>query len=261
MNFPEWQRIKDRYFWQTALMIARNAITRQYQNSYLGMVWTIIMPLIQVIIFVIIMPLIMHRIDVNYPLYLIASFPLWCFISASLIGASKSILEQAETLKRCVVPSVVFPIADVMRQFFTYLVSFATMYGFCLLFYTSFDPVLLWLPVLLVPIFVVVVSLSIAIAYVAPYVRDVGELFQVCTNIAFWFTPVIYPLSAVPVQYHWLFWLNPFFLLMHPVQRLIVAHELPGPLGIFCLFAVTAGAVLFSALLYRKCRRNFVYYL
>lgn len=260
-RFPELNRIKDRYFWLTAFIIAKNAVLREYQNSYLGVLWTVILPLIQVVIYAIIMPLIMARPVDNYPLFLVASFPLWAFISGSLVQSCNSIIAQAGTIKRCMVSSVVFPISDIMKQFYTYIVSFITMYVFCLFVYGGFHPVILWLPLLLLPVVISVMAFSIGVAYLAPYVRDVGYMMNMLVTLMFWFTPVVYPLHIIPEQYHWLFWLNPFYILMHPIQQLVCEHLLPSAVDTFALVVVTVAIVAGSFFLYRACRRNYVYYL
>lgn len=257
----EWQRISDKYFWLTAFIIAKNNVIREYQNSYLGIAWTVILPLIQVIIFSIIMPLIMARQVENYTFYMVTSFPLWTFFSAALVQASSAILMQGETIKRCMVSAVVFPIADVMKHFYNYLVSFFTMYAFCLLLSVKFDPIVFLMPLLLVPVFVFVMATSIGIAYIAPYIRDVGYLMHMTMNIMFWFTPVVYTLQNVSEQYHKFYWLNPFFVMMHPVQQLIYSHQLPGAVDIFAMLGMTAFSMVFCFIAYRMCRRNYVYYL
>lgn len=258
---PEWSRISDRYFWLTAFIIAKNAITREYQSSFLGVVWTVINPLLQIAIYALILPLIMTRKVEGYVLYLVASFPLWAFISGSLVAACSSIINQAETIKRCVVSSVVFPIADNMKQFHVYAVSFLTMYIFCVLFVVDFDPIVLLLPVVLLPLLISMLALAIAISYAAPYVRDIGFAVHMLVTVTFWLTPVIYPLDAVPEKYHWLFWFNPFFVLMNPVQQLLFAHRLPSSFEALAACGVAVLAVIFSLVLYRVCRRNYVYYL
>ncbi len=259
---PEWTRIRDRYVWMTALIIARNAIMREYQNSFLGVVWTVVLPLIQVIIFAIIMPLIMARPVENYAFFLVASFPLWAFVSGSLVQSCNSIIAHAETIKRCMVSSVIFPIADIMKQFYTYIVSFLTMYFFCVLFYVPLDPLVLAVyPLLILPIFVAVLAASIAISYLAPYVRDVGYLMHMLVNIMFWFTPIVYPITAVPEEYRWLFLFNPFYNLIHPVQQLIFWHMLPSLPDVLRMLAVMVASVVIGYFIYRACRRNYVYYL
>ena len=258
---PEFTRIKDHFFWLTAFVIAKNTVTREHQNSFLGMLWMVIMPLIHIIIFSTIMPLIMARQIENYALYLVASLPLWTFISGSITNACNSILHQAETIKRCIVPAVVFPMAEVMKQFYTYLVSFFTMYIFCALFYSAFHWQIIFLPLLLIPVFFTVMAIAIAVSFAAPYVRDVGYLINIAMSMLFWFTPIVYPLSHVPEHLQWLFWLNPFYVLIHPVQQLVYTQTLPHALDLIALFIVFCGAVVVSGLFYRICRRNYVYYL
>lgn len=260
-SLREFKRFSDRYYWMTAFLIAQNAIARQYKNSFLGMVWTMILPLVQVIILSLVMPMIMRFPTQNYVLYLVTSFPLWNFISTSLIQSSSSITNQAETLKRCVVSSTVFPVADVLKGFYTYAVSFATMYGFCLLFLVTFDPLLFLLPLYLLPVVMTVMALSVAISFVSPYIRDTAELMLVGMNIMFWLTPVVYPLAVVPEDMRFWFWLNPFYLMMHPAHQIVYEHQLPGAGITLALIALTAAAIAASYAVYRVCRRNYVYYL
>lgn len=257
----EFRRFADRYYWLTAYMLAQNSITRQYRNSFLGMAWTVLQPLMQVTIFAIVMPLIMRFPVENYVLYLIVSYPLWAFISVTLIQSSNSIINQAETLKRCVVSSTVFPIADVLRNLYTYFISFTTMYAFSLVFLTPFHSIVLLFPLFLLPIVIIVMAVAVAVAFVAPYIRDIGEFMLIGMNVMFWLTPVIYPLEAIPESVQGWFWLNPFFVMMHPIHEIIYHHRLPGIGAMLALLALTGLAVAVSYAIYRVCRRNYVYYL
>jgi len=191
----------------------------------------------------------------------VASFPLWVFISGSLVQSCTSILNQGETIKRCMISAVIFPVADIMKNFYNYLVAFLTMYVFCLLFYVEFDPVILMLPVVVLPLVISVLALAIGIAYSAPYIRDVGYFVHLAMNLLFWFTPVVYTLSQVPEQFHWMYWLNPFYVLMHPVQQLVFYHQLPALADLTGLGVVMGLSMIFSFIMYRLCRRNYVYYL
>lgn len=257
----EFRRFSDIYYWKTAYIIAQNAIMRQYRNSFLGMTWTVLQPLMQVMIFAIVMPLIMRFPVENYVLYLVISFPLWAFMSMSLVQSSQSIILQAETLKRCIVSSTVFPIADVLKYLYTYLVSFGTMYVFCLLFVVPWDPVLWLLPFYLLPVIVIVMALSVAISFLAPYIRDIGEVMLVGTNVMFWLTPVVYPIEAVPAEVQGWFWLNPFFIMMHPIHDIVYRQTFPGAGLTLALLALTGATIAASYSVYRLCRRNYVYYL
>lgn len=257
----EFRILLDPYYLKTALLIAHNAIARQYRNSFMGILWMLIMPLTQVLIFSIVMPRIMRFPVEDYVLFLVSVYPLWSFISSCLVGATASLTSQAETIKRCVISKTVFPIADVLRQFYTYLVSFGVMYLFCMLFAWKWSPLILLVPLYLLPVLVIVTALAVAISFVAPYIRDIMEALMVVMNVGFWLTPVIYPISVVPEHLQRWFYLNPFHIMLRPMYLLGYEQRIPGFLDTFLLLALTAAAVAGSYAVYRVCRRNFVYYL
>lgn len=260
-SIKEFKALSSPYYWLTAMLIAKNSLARQYRNSFLGMLWTLILPLTQVAIYAAIMPKIMKFPADNYILFLIGALPLWTFIMNTLHSCSGSIINQAETLKRCVVTSTVFPVADVMRAAYTYLLSFAIMYCFCIIAVGGFDPMIFLYPLYFLPVFAIVLIGSVTVAYIAPYMRDIGELILVSTNILFWMTPIVYPITALPPFYQALMEWNPFYIMIHPVQQLVHTHELPSLLDTFKLYGLVVVVAVICYPLFKLCRKNYVYYL
>ncbi len=260
-NLGQWGIFADRYYWMTTILIARSHLSKQYRNSFLGIIWTLLTPLSTVMVYSIIMPLVMHSPVPNYPLYIICTLPLWGFISTSLIYANQSLLDQAETLKRCMISTTVFPIADVFRQAYTYVVSFATMYLFAILVGYPFSWYSLLLPLYFLPILISVVGISIGIAYAAPYVRDIGQAITVLMSVLVWFSSVIYPLESLPEYVRNILVWNPFYMLMQPAIDLVFYHHLPDVITMVKLFSVMLASLGIGYFFYRLCRRNYVYYL
>ncbi len=252
----------DPYYWQTAVLIAKNGLARMYRNSFLGMLWTLFQPLTMVLVYATIMPMIIRSPTSNYTLYVIVSFPVWGFFSAAIIGSSQSILSNGETLKRCIVSSSVFPVADVLRNAYTFFISFTTIYFVSMLLgIASFNKVVLLVPLYFIPILIIVGSVAIAVAFIAPYIRDIGDLANVSMTMLFWLTPVVYQISMLPPRAQVLMRFNPFFIMIHPIQMLAYEHTLPGMSEMKYLFALTVIAISFGFGIYRVCRRNYVYYL
>ncbi len=251
------------YYWQTAVLIARNGLARQYRNSFLGMFWTMLQPLTMVMVYITIMPLIMKLSSAsNYALYIIVSLPIWGFFSGILIASSQSILANGETLKRCMISSTVFPVADVLRGAYMLCLSFATMYTVAVLFgYTSISYHLLLLPVFFLPVLVIMLAISVAVAFIAPYIRDIGELVVMGMTISFWLTPVIYTTASLPAEAIRIMQWNPFYIMMHPLQMLAYEHALPDMASIARLLALMLIAIVAGFGIFRICRRNYVYYL
>lgn len=255
--------IFNRYYWETAILIARNGLARQYRNSFLGMFWTMLQPLTMVMVYTTIMPMIMKTARVeNYPLYIVISLPLWSFFHTTLTGACNSLLTNGETLKRCMISSTVFPVADVLRNSYTLSIAFCTMYSVAILFgYAHVHPYLLLVPLYFVPVLIILQATSIAIAFVAPYVRDVGELITMGMTITFWLTPVVYTPSHLPAEaMQYICW-NPFYIMMHPIHMLAYGQTMPDLAATASLLGLMLVAIGVGFGIFRLCRRNYVYYL
>lgn len=252
----------DRYYWQTALLIARSGLARQYRNSFLGHLWTVVQPLTMVVIYAIVMPMIMRLPpSSNYPLYIVVSVPIWSFFATAWVTASRSLVGNAETLKRCTISPTIFVIADVLQHAYRLGVSLTVIYGVTLLLGTAqLDPALLLVPVYFIPVLVITGAIAIAVAFIAPYLRDIGELTTAAMTVFFWLTPVVYHASVLPpLAQAWLRW-NPFFIMLHPIQMLAYEHVIPGRAETGRLGIVTGIAILVGFAIYRACRRNYVYY-
>lgn len=252
----------DPYYWQTAVLIARNGLARLYRNSFLGILWMLFQPLSMALIYSIVMPMIVRSPTTNYVLYVLVSIPVWTFFSSSLIGASNSILANGETLKRCIVSSSVFPIADVLRTSYTFFIAFTTIYVAALVCRIAHpDWHVLLVPVFFIPVMVIIGSMAISLAFTAPYIRDIGDLVNVSMNMLFWFTPVVYQMDMLPDYAKSYMHLNPFFIMLHPIQMLAYGNTLPGWEAIRDLLILMIIAIFIGFNIFRVCRRNYVYYL
>lgn len=252
----------DRYYVQTVFVIARNALERQYRTSFLGIGWMLVVPVTQVAIFAVIMPVIRSAPrDSDYVLYLVSTFPLWSFIVGSLLKSTTTLVVEAETIKRCMVSTTVFPLSAVLQQFYSFVVSFVVMFAVWAAFSGNWHASVLLVPIYLVPVLVAVGAVAVALAFLTPYVHDIPECVQVAASVLFWLTPVVYPIASVPAHARGWYSLNPVYLLMRPISELTYAGTLPDLAETGACLAVTAMAVAVGAAVHRRCSRNFVYYL
>jgi len=258
----EINRIFDKYYFLTSFIIASNSITRQYRDSFLGILWTVIQPSMQVIIYAVVFSTIMRFPVENYIVYLISGVVLWGFISSSLIGASNSLISQHDIIKRCMISKTIFPIAEVLRSLYTYLVSFLVMYILILLFTThNIGSAIILFPLYLGAIVITLFSLSIALAFLTPYIRDVGDFVNTALNISFWLTPIVYPIEMIPENKRFLFEFNPFYILVRPIITIIYNNQIPTIYQTVSLTFLALVSIVVSYVIYRLCRRNYVYYL
>jgi lipopolysaccharide transport system permease protein len=252
----------DKYYFLTIILIAQNTLSRQYRDSVLGILWTLIQPMTQVVIYSLIMPHIMRFPVENYVTFLITSIFTWNFISQTLTITPNSLINNAEVIKRCIISKTIFPLSDVSRLFYNYIISFMCMYVLLLLLsITKFDPVVLLLPLYLVPIFIILAAASIALAFSAPYLKDLNEIMTVLVSVAFWLTPIVYPITIIPERLRYLFELNPFYIMIKPISMIAHQHAIPSFQDVLSLVLVAVLSCMLSYMVYRGRRKNFVFYL
>jgi lipopolysaccharide transport system permease protein len=207
--------------------LATISLLKGHKGSFLGWLWLVIKPTVQVGIYAIIFPLIAKFQQDNYAFYLISGILPWTFMNNSIIESSFALISQAEALKRCLLPKSIFPLAIVFKHFILLLISFAAMSIINILFYKGFSWHILLLPLAIMPLLLFTTVISIAIAFLTPYVRDVNDIVNIIFGIMFFFTPIIYPVSALSPNIQKLFVLNPLYWLIKPIQEVVYYNVIP----------------------------------
>jgi lipopolysaccharide transport system permease protein len=260
--FKEFKRLYDKYYFISAIIIAVNGVTRQYRDSVLGVLWTIIQPTIQVCIYLVVFNKIMRLPVENYLNYLVSTLLLWQFIATSLLTAKDSIISHADTIKRCIVPVTIFPFADALRSLYTYFVSFIIMFTLS----TIINPkgfhmtAFMW-PIFLIPLLVTLIAVCIAVSFITPYLRDLGDLINVGLNVSMWLTPIAYSIDIIPEEQRYLFEFNPFYIMIRPIIAVVYQGRIPSIYEMATQIGLMIFAVFVSYYLYKICRKNFVFYL
>lgn len=255
------RRLSDKYYFLTAWIIARNLITRQYRDSFLGVLWTVLQPMTHILVYTFVCAHVMRFPVNNYMLFICSSFLVWQFINSVLLTSTMSIIGHSQVISRCTISVTTFPIAEVLRHSYTFLVNFVVMYSVTVLFVEPFDWHALLVPFFMLPNVLAAFAVAIAVSLATPYMRDLGDLITVGMSVSFWLTPVIYPASIVPEKYQQWLEFNPFHILIRPITALMYEHRLPNLHELTTQYALIALIGLIAFTIYRKCRANFVYYL
>ena len=228
----------DPYYWRSAILIAYCGVARQYRNSYLGALWLLLPAIAMMVIYSIIMPMIMKSDAKSYVPYLLSTLPL-----------------------RCIMSSSVFPVADVLKNAYSYFVGFIGMAIFALLFGFDLSWHIFLLPIYLIPVMLTVMCMCVGIAYIAPYIQDIRDAITIAMNVLIWGSAVIYPITAVSEKAQAIIHWNPLYILLEPAINLVHDHQIPSLFVTAKLFGVMFLALSFGYTLYRIGRKNFVYYL
>ncbi|MEM6454798.1 MAG: ABC transporter permease [Acidobacteriota bacterium] len=243
-------------------LVARDLKVR-YRRSVLGFVWTMLQPLLTMMVFYLVFSS-LFRFDVrNYPVYALAGILFWNFFQQSIIASMNSLYGNAGILKKVPVPMMVFPVATVISGIVNLLFALVPLFG--LLLATEprlISPALLFLPISIVIAALFTLGAGLLLSPLAVFFHDVRELVGVGLTLLFYMTPCFYPLSIVEGRwFYFLFEYNPTRSILEVFRDPIYFAKIPPlvHLGVSMLVALIALAI--GAWVFRRAADRIPFYI
>jgi len=249
-------------YWHPVLLLAEASVVRQNKDSILGSLWGLVQPFAHIMIIAYFFGFLLKQPKESIVVNLVGGLSFWTFIVSTLNIASTSLISRDGIIKKIIISKTIFPIADGLTQLYTLFYSFVAMYIALIIFYPAkFSWLVVFMPILALPLIVSLLSCAIAVAFLTPYVRDIPQMLNVLFSILYWTVPIIYPYSMVPESKRIFFELNPIFLIIRPVQHFVIEGSLPSLVLFSKSIIVSIISVLVSYCIYKKFSKNVVYYL
>jgi ABC-type polysaccharide/polyol phosphate export permease len=237
----------------------RRDLQAKYRGSALGVLWTIANPVLLMGVYLLVFGVVwkspFSTVD-HYPLFLLSGLALWTFFGAAVQSATRSMLDNANLIRKTRFPRQLVPLSVV----FAHLVSFAAMLGLLLIVNFIALPRVRateWLAIPLSILFVGAVC-GIAIAAASLYVlfRDIEFIVAALLVPLFFLTPILYALTGPQLEKHRhvvdvIHWVNPLSPAIEAVRAPLFAGTLPHwtdalYLVVSCALALALGAAVFN---------------
>jgi len=194
----------------TWLMIKREMVIK-YRGTILGYIWTILSPLAFACVYYIAFKYIVRIPVENYAVFLLTGLFPWIWISSTLNNATNAFTSYQAVLKSRYINPLIVPFFVVTIEFVNFLFSIPVIIALLIYTGTNFNlSSVIHFPILIILHFVFLISASGIIACLSLIFRDLGHLIQLAIQMLFFLSPIIYPLSLVPVNYINIYKLNPF---------------------------------------------------
>jgi len=206
-------RLKDIYRFKN---LVYNLVSRdlkvKYKGSMLGFLWSLLNPLVMLIVYTLAFKYIIKIRVENFPLFFLCGFLPWIFLSLSLSMAVSSIRDNANLVKKVYFPREILPLSIVLSNLFQFLLTFIILIPALILFKVKLGFALIFLPLIIVFQLAFTLGLSYLLSALYVFFSDVKHLLEIFLQIWFWLTPIIYPLDFVPERFRSLYSLNPMVL-------------------------------------------------
>lgn len=236
-------------------------IKKKYRRSILGYLWSMLNPLLTMLITAMVFSnLFRFQID-NFALYLLTGQLIFTFYSEATSFAMGSILENGSLIKKVYVPKYLFPISRVSSSAVNLLFSLPAMLAIML--YTDHE-ITITLVACIVPLILLYffcIGIGLFISALAVYFRDIFHLYGVLITVLNYATPIFYPVNIIPEEYKFVVEYNPLYYFLSAFREVAYNNTLPSIelLSICTVFSV--GALVVGAYYFNKKQNTFVMYL
>lgn len=233
--------------------LVRKDLKTRYKGSVLGFLWTFINPLMQLAIYALIFPFLMRVEEKNYAMFLFVALLPWLFFSTSLQTSTECIVENYNLVKKIYFPRQVLPLSVATAGFVNYLYGLLVVLAGMLIARMHLTWNFLYLPLLLVILYVTVSGFCLMFSAMNVYIRDLEHIVNIVTMAWFYATPIVYPLNMLPEWLQKILLFNPMTPLVEGVRDVIYYGSSPqwehiGIAAIESLVIFIAGVWIFNKL-------------
>lgn len=241
-------------------LVSRDIKVR-YRKSFLGMLWTVLNPLLMMIVMTIVFSTLFKSTIDNFPVYFLAGNLIFTLNSEITNNCTYAIIGNASLLKKVYIPKYLFPLSKAGSALVNLMFSLIAMFLVMIILRVSFLPTLLMLPIPIAYAFIFSLGLGLLLSAVTVYFRDIAYFYSILLLAWNYFTPVFYPVEILPDFARKLMQLNPLYHYIDYMRNLILHGVVPGITENFvCLLMSIMMLVIGVCVFYRK-QDNFILYI
>ncbi len=243
-------------------LVARD-LRLKYRRSFLGYVWSVLNPLLTMIVLTIVFTNLLGKKIENYPVYLLSGRMLYDFMKISSTEAMKSVVNNAPLLRKVYVPKYIFTLAKVTSCMVDMVLSLGALFIVMVVTGSKFHATLLLLPYVILQLYIFCCGLGFFLAQLNVFFRDIQHIYSAVLTAWLYFTPIIYQLDErFPQWFHVAVkGFNPLYYYVAQARDLIYYGRLPGPRVFWGGWVIAFIALVIGVWSFQRSKDKFILYI
>lgn len=232
----------------------------KYRRSALGVLWSVLNPLLMMIVLTAVFSTVFRFQIENFALYLILGQTLFGLMSDATSGAMSSIIDSASLIKKIRINKILFPLEKVAFALVNFVISLIAVVAVMVFFQVVPTLNLLFLPLLLLYVFAFSLGLGLLIAALSVFFRDVMHLWSVVLTAWTYATPLFYPIEILPDFLAPLMQFNPMYHYVTYFREIALWGMTPSfEQNLICI-GFAAAALVLGYVVFRAKEKKFILY-
>ncbi|WP_410319629.1 ABC transporter permease [Methanobrevibacter sp.] len=192
--------------------IVKKNFASKYKGSVLGVMWTILSPLLMMALFTIIFSTLFGRNIDNYAVYFLCGWCLFQFFSSSISASMNALKGNKAILQRTPAPKYIFILGGILSEFLNYLIMLILLVVIMFITHATFHfPIMFFSIIPIISLFIMIVGLGLMLSIACVYYTDIQHLWGVISMMLLYASAIFYPMDIIPEPFRGYLLLNPLY--------------------------------------------------
>ena len=253
-----------KYLYLLSQLVKKN-IKLQYRRSYLGMLWTLIEPLLTMIVLSVVFGSMLGRnssdlafAGVPFPIYVLTGRLLYSFFSSATNSAMRSIRSNGAMIKKVYVPKYIYPFSGILANFIIFLISLIVLVGVMVFFvangsyHAPMNGYMVLSVVPLVNLFILAMGVGMILATLCVFFRDIEYLWSVMLMMIMYCSAIFYFVDNMSKSTQLIVKANPLFGIINNFRRALFGQPFDMTLLTYTSVISVAALLIGMFVFYKK---------
>lgn len=236
--------------------IVKKNFSSKYKDSVLGILWSVLRPLLMMGILTIVFSTFFNQWIENYPVYLLSARCIFDFFVSATNVAMVSIKVNKNILQRTAAPKHIFVIGSVISEFINFIISFLILIVVMIVTKTPFNLTILFSIIPIFSVICMIIGIGLILSIFSVYYTDIQHLWSIITLIIMYTSAIFYPMDIIPEPYHHILILNPLFWVIDQFRDLMMYGIFPNGLYLFNSVVLSVIILVVGIIIFKKFENN-----
>lgn len=233
-------------------IVKKNFISK-YKDSILGIFWTILSPLLMMVLFTIIFSTLFKRNIENYQIYFLSGWCIFMFFTTSISSSMNALKGNKNILQRTQAPKHIFILGAIISEFLNFLIMLLLLIVIMIVTHAPFYWSTLFFSI--IPIFsltIMLTGIGFIVAIVCVYYTDIRHLWTVLSMMFMYASAIFYPMDIIPEPYHGYALLNPLYWAIDQFRHFIYLGKMPEIISIMNFLLLSLIILILGIIIFKK---------
>lgn len=235
----------------------KKEIRGKYKNSFLGVLWSFLNPLLQIAVYALVFPFILKNTQDNYVIFLCCGLIPWAFFSTTISRSAFTIVENGNIIKKVYFPREILPISVVTSETVNFLISTIIIIVFMIFGGIGLSKYIMLYPIVLLAQYLLLIAISLIVSSISIYIRDLQHLIGVALQLLFYAAPIVYTPESIPEQFKWILKCNPMTYIISGYRNIFYNQTMIELKPLLILIGCSVVACVIGYIIFNKLQKGF----